>query len=172
MKLFQKGIFVMLVAFAVTITSCSKNDDNGPRVGDSQGTLTAKINGENYRSLPGEAEAFVFVVDSQKTLSIAGRDAQGRELGMSTNNFTGTGTYNLFDMDGDVGIGMYFEGDGDDTQGWLLPVEGAELGKLIVTEYSSGGRIKGTFHFTVMNPNSNSVKNITDGAFDVRVDSN
>lgn len=51
-------------------------------------------------------------------------------------------------------------------------VEGVDIEKLIVTEYSSGGRIKGRFHFTVKNPNRNSIKNITNGAFDEIVDSN
>ncbi|QAA82834.1 hypothetical protein EI546_14400 [Aequorivita sp. H23M31] len=172
MKIFKRGIFVVLMAFAVTITSCSKDDDNGPGGGDSVGTLTAKINGENYRSLPEEAEAFLYIIEDQRTLAIAGRDAQGREIGVSVNNFSGTGTYNIFDMDGDLGLGMYFEGDGDATQGWLLPVEGEAPGKLVVTDYSAGNRIKGTFHFTVMNPSNNSIKRITDGVFDVRVDSN
>ncbi len=169
MKIFNKRILVLMMIFAATISSCSSDDDNKPN-GDGayNGSFTALVNGENYRSLPEKAEAMVAVIDGRNFVSIAGSSEEGYEIGISTENFNGVGTYSLFDLEGNTGLGMYLVGDGDDAQIWMMPIEG-EVGKLVVTEYAPNKRIKGTFNFTVMNPMNNSIKRITDGVFDVRV---
>lgn len=171
MKVLKKSMLLLLMVLAVTVSSCSKSDDGPSGGGDSPGILTALINGENYRSLPEEAEAMVATSEGVTVLSLAGRDALGREVGVSVSQFAGVGSYNLLDPDspeGYVGLGMIIEGEGDNTQIWMLPFEGSQIGKLIVTEYTPNQRIKGTFHFEVYNPFNESIKRVTNGSFDVR----
>lgn len=165
-------MLLVMMVIAATISSCSSDDSSQDPVGggDNPGVLNAKVNGVEFRSLPQEAEGMVVSSDGQSYLSFAGRDGQGRELGISIDHFEGVGTYNLFDPNsGNVGIGMYIEGEGDNVQAWMIPVEGGQIGKLIVTDYTPNQRIKGTFYFEAYNPFNETTKNVTEGVFDLRV---
>lgn len=167
MKIVNKNLLLLLMAFTVIFTSCSDDDDMGP-LDDFNGSMTAEIDGDKYTSLPDFAEALLVTSNGITVLSIAGRDAQGREITISTSDFKGEGTYYLHDPNEEepnLAYAMYFEDD--DTNIWTHVQEGATASKLVITSYNRGKRIKGTFNFTARNPFNENVKNITNGKFDV-----
>jgi len=62
MKVLNKSILLLLVAFAVSVSSCS-DDNSEPLGGDKNGQLlTATIDGDKFSSLPDDAEALIIKI--------------------------------------------------------------------------------------------------------------
>jgi len=171
MKVIYKSILLLLVAFAVAVSSCS-DDNSEPLGGDKNGQLfTAKIDGDKFSSLPDQTEAMITKVQGVTSLSVGGKDVQERDLAFTVSGFTGVGRYELKPDGGISAISsaMYFEGDDDDTQMWTTWLGQGEAGKIVVTAYSPNKSIKETFQFEVYNSADKSTKSFTEGVFDVSV---
>lgn len=85
---------------------------------------------------------------------------------------TGVGSYVLADPDNsedNIASAVYSEEHGDVTEVWTIPVEGGEPGKLIVTNYLINETIRGTFYFDVYNHNTESIKSLKNGSFNLKV---
>lgn len=168
MKVFKKSMLLLLMVLSASISSCSKDkdDDNGPNgSGNGVGTFSAKVDGVQFTSISDEAYGILTIVEDNKVIAIGGNDAAESGISLSVERFDGVGEYNIFDLNNSLGIGMYMEGQGDEVQIWNMPVEG-EIGKLIITSITKN-RIKGNFHFKVLNIQTNTIKTITEGSFDM-----
>ncbi len=163
MKVFKKGMLLFLVVLAATISSCGSDDSNGPGIDVSN--FTAKVDGQPFSSVLDEAFGGVTVIQNNSVVVVSGGDAQGRAISVTTEQFNGVGEYDIFNLNETLGLGLYMEGEDENTQIWNAAVEG-QIGKLNVTSVSNN-RLKGTFHFKVLNIQTNSIKSITEGKFDV-----
>ena len=167
MKVLKKSMLLLLIVLAAIVSSCSSDDDNNGPSGSGNGDnfFTAKVDGEAFRSLSDEAYGGLTVIENNSVIVVSGGDNQGRGISISVERFNGVGEYDLFNLDNTLGLGMYMEGEDENTQIWNGPIEG-QIGKLKVTSITDN-RMKGTFHFKVLNIQTNTVKSITEGNFNV-----
>lgn len=164
----------MLGVALMSLTGCS-NDDSTDGGGGSAaaGTLKAKVDGASYQSL--EISSSATIANSGQNLVIIASNSDGNAFSMTVFGYNGPGTYKLTGADPLItNTASYTETDVDinnpqnsTTEIWQAPYDATEVGELVITE-ESDNNIKGTFSFTCKNVNGdNSVKTITDGAFNL-----
>ena len=174
MKTIKKLFVLMLGVALISLTGCS-NDDSTDGGGGSaaSGTLTAKVGGVTYQSL--EISSSATVANSGQNLIIIATNSDGNAFNMSVFGYSGPGTYKLTGADPLItNTASYTETDVDlsnpqnsTTEIWQAPYDSSEVGEIVVTE-ETNDKIKGTFSFTCKNVNGdNSVKNVTNGAFNL-----
>ena len=170
----QFMLFVMIGSL-VTLTSCSSDDDSGDGGGAASGTLSAKVDGTNYQSMEISSSATVVNAGGVNNLVIIASNSDGKAFSFTIFGFGGAGTYRLTGADIAVtNTGSYTETDVDinnpinsTTEIWQAPFDNTEVGEIVVTE-ETATKVKGNFSFTCKNVNGdNSVKTITDGAFNL-----
>jgi len=64
---------------------------------------------------------------------------------------------------------VYFEEHGFVTEAWTLPVKGEEPAKLIIINYHVDKSISGTIYFDIYNQNTESIRSIKNGSFNLKV---
>ena len=177
MKTIKKVMILLLGVTVIGLTGCS-NDDNADGVGSgsaASGTLSANVGGTSYQSMEISSSATVADLGNSKSLVIIATNSDGNAFNMSVFGYTGPGTYKLTGADVIItNTASYTETNVDlnnplnsTTEIWSAPYDATEVGTIIVTE-ETDSKIKGTFSFMCKNVNGdNSVKDITDGAFDL-----
>ena len=144
-----------LLAFSFVLTSCSKDDDDDAALGD--GTLTAKVDGASFNStLAVQAAA------ASGTLSIGGTGSDG-QINIILPSFTGVATYNV--ASGGA-MANYTLTTSPFTSWSASMITGS--GSVVITEYTAGDHVKGTFSFTGGNPGGGASKVVTDGQFNIK----
>ena len=169
MKTFKKSILVIMAIVAVSLTSCKKDDDGGGGGGAGSGTVVAKVGGSNFKSLEMASTASETNAGGSTTITIQGSDANGKGIFIIINNFDGTGTYEFSDSNVFVNA-TYVEANINNpmnSQTWSAPYQNSGVvGEVKVSE-KTDTKIKGTFNFKAKNSNDQSIKNITEGSFNL-----
>lgn len=162
MKKFGNYLLMFFMASALLVTSCSKDDDgkgDGPTPPQGEGLLSAKIDGVDFVAT-NEVMAYQGEFEDTQVLMVAGEDGEERLLWITIQDFTGqTGTYTI--DDDTVGV-LYWEQRNQ--MGWWAEPGGT----ITITNFSTNGRVKGTFQFELNNLNEME-RTVTDGKFDLRV---
>jgi hypothetical protein len=173
MRNFKQTLIVLLMSMSlVTLSSCSSDDDGGGGGQAAAGTVTAKINGTTFTSL--EVASVANYVAAGNVMTIQGSDADGKAILLVINGYEGEGTY---EIGGDNSIfvsGSYTEIDINTltSETWTAPYAGGELAGSISISEETEDNLKGTFEFSARNDDSDIVKNITDGSFNVSKQNN
>lgn len=169
MRTFKKTILVLMAVVAISLTSCSKDDDGGDGGSAASGTIVAKVSGSDYKSEPMITSATRADGNGVSTLVITGNTMDGKNISLSINGgFEGVGTYNIGGGANVFGNASYTEIDvanPTDAQMWVAPYDTSVAGEIKVSEVTSTN-VKGTFHFKGKNADG-SFKDITEGSFDV-----
>ncbi len=175
MRKLNQLIVFLLIGSVMSLTSCSSDDDGGSSGNAASGTLSAKVDGASYQSLEISSSATIANSGSAQTLLIIATNSDGKAFSFNIFNYEGVGTYMI---DGDVLTGVnvasYSETDvnlsnpqASTTELWQAPYENLSVGSISISE-ETDTKILGTFEFTCKNLNGdNSVKNITDGSFNL-----
>jgi len=171
MKTFNKTFLVVLALVAVNFTSCKKDDDGGGGGSAAQGTVVAKVGGSSFESLEMTSAASETNAGGSTTITLQGSDTNGRAIFMIINQYDGPGTYEFSDSNVFVNA-TYVEtniSNPMDSQTWSAPYQNSGVvGEVKVSE-KTDTNIKGTFHFKAKNMNDGSIKDITDGSFNLNL---
>ncbi|MGF1554636.1 DUF6252 family protein [Paucihalobacter sp.] len=169
MKQIHQFMFIIIAISALSFTSCSSDDDGGGNGAPTSGIVTAKIDGANFSSLEITSVANKVNASSTSTLTVQGNDASGKTIALVINGYAGEGSYDIGGPNSVAVVGSYVEvniNNPQDTQTWQAPYDSAVVGSITITEEGTGS-ITGNFEYTAKNPQDDSVKTITEGAFNV-----
>ncbi len=149
----MKTIFLLGLSIlcAVVFTGCSSDDNGTDNNNNSNGSVTAKVNGTSWSATTVQATWTSNVLGIGGAQIIGGENQQINISGM----VAATGTYQLNGFSGV--IATYGKGSGTSVEPFA-----AQSGTLKVDELSSSGA-KGTFSFQ-----TNGGPSITEGTFDVK----
>ncbi len=153
-----------LVAFlflAVSITSCSTDDDNSSPSGDNA-TFSAKVNGVDYN--PPFKTAFL--TTSINNILVSGETGNGEAIQLFIPGSITPGTY-PFAQEGNTFVqAFYQETDSDALDGAF-----ATSGSLTITAINTEAKeISGTFSFSGTVVNSGQEITVTEGQFDLTLE--
>jgi hypothetical protein len=159
-----------LIAFmALAIASCKKDDDGGGDGGAAQGTITAKVNGTNFTSNTALTVANQVNAGGNTTVTIQGSDNSGKGIVLIMNGFDGMGSYNIGGGANVFVTGSYVEANANNPQNsqtWMAPFDDNVAGEINISEVTDT-KIVGTFNFTAKNTNNSTMREVTDGSFNV-----
>jgi len=167
MKTLRFLSLILMVSLAVV--SCKKDDDGGDGGTTANGTVSAKVDGASFTSQPAFTVANTITANGITTVTIQGSDNSGKGIVLVINGFEGTGTY---DIGGGANVfvtGSYIEANASNptaSQSWMAPFDATVAGEIQFSE-STATKVKGTFSFTAKNTQDNSIKNITEGSFNI-----
>ncbi|CAM3279690.1 DUF6252 family protein [Aequorivita lipolytica] len=171
MKIFNKTILVLMAVIAVSLTSCSKDDDGGDDPSGGTGTFSAKVDGANFTSLDGTVAGQLTDAGPTKVLAISAGTSRSQNLQMIVTTFDGVGTYDL----NFTNIGTYSylpDPSNPDPSSVVIFTTGngqPSNGQLKVSSFE-GNVAKGTFSFTAYNLNDLSQSiSVTEGAFNIEL---
>lgn len=170
----MKSIKILAVALLSFVAfSCSSDDDGGSGGAAASGTVTAKVDGTTVTSTEMLTVASLITAGSDTVLSIQGTNMDGKGYRITLNGVTGEGTYDIGGGAVNTHMVSYVEGNASDpmnSQMWSAPYDDDSInrGEVNISSYSTTN-VKGTFSFTCKNPNDDSVKNITEGSFNVDI---
>lgn len=174
MKTLKQTTYVFAIALALIFTGCSKDDDGGGGGDAASGTIKAKVDGANFTSNSDFTTANTVNAGGTTTMTIQGTDNSGKGFMFIINGMDGTGTYEIGSGVGGISIiASYVEANASnpiDSQTWQAPFDDTVAGQIQISELSDTN-VKGTFEFTCKNSNDDSMKEITDGSFNVEVNS-
>ncbi|GGD14353.1 DUF6252 family protein [Flavobacterium orientale] len=172
-----KLICALLIAGSFSFfTSCSSDDNGGGGGNAAAGTIKAKVDGTNVTTM----EMVTLANQVGTMLSIQGNTGgtSSKAFVLNVTTFDGVGTY---DIGGTLGLGQanasYTEFNvnlsnpaASETNIWSAPYTGGDkVGEINVSEITAT-HIKGTFSFSAKNSDDNSMKQITEGSFNVELD--
>lgn len=167
-----KQFMVLVVAISVaSFTSCKSDDDGGNPGGGGgtvSGTITANINGNQFTSLEITSFANLSSNGGNSTLIIQG-NSQSQAISIIINGYDGVGTYEISD-DNVFIVASYIEPNASNpanTQTWSAPFENSGIIGEISISAQTETNVQGTFNFDAKNNNDDTMKNITDGSFNV-----
>lgn len=166
----------LIVSTSLFTTACSSDDDGGGGGSAAEGTLTAKVDGASVTTL----EMVTYATQSGNFLQIQGNTGgtSSKAFVLNVTTFDGIGTY---DIGGTAGLGQanasYTEITIDlanptapETNIWAAPYDGGDkVGEVRISEITDT-HIIGTFNFSAKNPDDDSIKQITEGSFNVELD--
>lgn len=163
MMRFGNYFFMLFAAFALTATSCSKDDDSsGGGFTPGETMMTAKIDGEDF--VAASTESIKGEVEGKQVVFVLGEDESERQLIITIHNFTGSGTYTVSKDGNEETFADVLYWDAAVGEGWW----GMDGGKVVVSDYLPNERIKGTFQFELNNLNETR-RSVTDGKFEMAV---
>ncbi len=169
----QMMLFVM-VGSLLTITSCSKSDEGGGGGIAASGTLTANVGGASFQSMEISSKATLANAGGISNLIIIASNSDGNAFAITISGYTGEGTYDITGASIGGVVGSYTETNvnlsnptASTTEIWQAPYDDTKVGTISVSEETATNVI-GTFSFKCKNVNGDgSVKNITDGSFNL-----
>ena len=162
---------LLAIAFLVvfSFSSCSNDDDDSTgNVGE--GTITAKIDGAAFSNSNNAGQATISTLPTGDNLVLQGSNSDGVSINLIVWNYTGTGTYEINSTGTNPNTGIYTETDitnPANTQIWQAPYQNSSIGSIKITEETTTA-VKGEFSFTAKNAGDNSVKDITEGFFNLQ----
>lgn len=165
-------LVTLLLAIGLFTFSCKSDDDGGSGGSAVSGTITAKVDGTTVTTM----KEVTFADLTNGMLSISGNTGgtNARIFAMNIVEFDGEGTYPI-SSDGNIfNSGSYQEMSidinnptGAESSIWQAPYAGGgAIGEIKVSKVTDT-HIEGTFHFKAKNSEDGSIKNITDGSFNV-----
>jgi hypothetical protein len=170
MRTLKQFMLLVMTMSLVSLSSCSKDDDGGSGGNAAEGTITAKVNGNQFTSLEMTSFANLTTASGQTTLVMQG-NTQSQAINMIINGYNGVGTYEISDSNVFI-IASYIEPNISNplnTQTWSAPFQNSGIvGEINVSEQTNTN-IKGTFSFTCKNSNDGSTKDITEGSFNLGI---
>lgn len=176
MKSIKKFGFVLVLAVATILSSCS-SDSSGGGSSAGLGTLKAKIGSTNFTSIAQGTSAILASNGSYQNLSIGGGDATGKVMQlMILGPNIGVGTYPISETSDLPTTGVYTEVDLSNPTSatpWAAPYDGGgNSGSVIITSMTATN-VQGTFSFTALNVSAGTgTKAITNGAFNINYTTN
>lgn len=167
--------FVVVTTFTL-FTSCSSDDNGGGGGNAAAGTIKAKVDGTTVTTM----EMVTFANQVGSMLQIQGNTGgtSSKAFVLNVTTFDGVGTY---DIGGAGGLGQanasYTEiivnlsnPMATETKVWAAPYTGGDkVGEIKISEITAT-HIKGTFNFSAKRTEDGSMKQITEGAFNVELD--
>lgn len=161
---------LLTIAFFVvfSFSSCSSDDDDATGSVGS-GTMTAKIDGASFSNSNDVGQATISSLPTGDNLIIQASNSDGESINLIVWNYTGTGTYEINSSGTNPNTGIYTETDisnPTNTQIWQAPYQNSSIGTVKITEETSTA-VKGEFNFKAKNAGDNSVKDITEGLFNL-----
>ena len=165
-------MLLLMAVSLVTFTSCKSDDDGGGGGNAPSGTLSAKVDGSNFQSLDISSSATI--ANNGQNLIIIASNSDGNAFSITIFGYSGPGTYPLGGGVNITNTASYSETDVDinnpqnsTTELWQAPYDDTMVGEINVSE-ETDSKVIGTFNFTCKNVNGDqSVKNITDGSFNL-----
>lgn len=170
-------IMAMLFAVSVFTFSCKSDDDGGGGGNAGAGTISAKVDGTTVTTIDLTTTAS----NANGTLIILGNDGNqnpNKAFNLTIVGFDGTGTYPIGGTGNVFNVGTYTETIVDvnnptnpDVTIYTAPYTGgANVGEIKISEITDT-YVKGTFSFKAKNQSGSDFKNITDGSFNVKLNS-
>ncbi|GGC31108.1 hypothetical protein GCM10011386_23860 [Parapedobacter defluvii] len=162
-------VLLLMLACAMATTSCKKNEDGGPGGDAAPGTIKAKINGAAFASLKMTSVANRINVGGTSMITVQGNESSGKAIVLVMNGVDSPGTYQI---GGSASISIsasYTEvniSNPTNTQVWQAPFDSSVSGEIKIAELTDKV-IKGTFQFTAKNSKDQSMREVTDGAFNM-----
>lgn len=171
MKTFNKTILLLMAVIAISMTSCSKDDDGGDDPAGGTGTFSAKVDGDTFTSLEGTVAGQLTNAGPTKVLAISAGTSQSENLQMVVTTFDGVGTYDLNFTN--IGTYSYLPDPSNPDPNSVVIFSTANgqssNGQLKVSSYE-GNVVKGTFSFTGYNlDNLSQSVTVSDGQFNIEV---
>lgn len=164
-------IFALLCVVGLFAFSCSSDDDNNSGPQYTEGAITFKMDGAKFSTIP--MVTYAMMDEGVIYLSGVTGDDVARTISISLNG-SELGTYKI---GGDyVNSGILFETtedennpEGGSMEIWAAPFGDGLNGEVTVTKITST-HVEGTFNFQAKNTTGDqSVRNLTDGAFNVKI---
>lgn len=155
----------MSLLFSFILFSCSK-DDNGPVIDDGTntptplGSMNAKINGEGFDAIISWAN---HVENLMAVVGLSSYSESPDAIVLIMENFNGTGRYEMKNDIVNYGQCVF------DGTFYISPFENG-AGIINVTEYKASESIKGTFNFKAKDSVTGNMITITDGTFNVGIE--
>lgn len=169
-KMKQPGyLMLFILACAIAMAACKKNEDGGPGGNAAPGTIEAKIGGSSFKSLKMTTMANRVNVGGSSVITVQGNETSGKAIVMVINGVDGAGTYQI---GGGANISIsasYTEvniSNPTATKIWQAPFDSSVAGEIKIAELTDKV-IKGTFSFTAKNNSDGSVKEVTNGSFNL-----
>lgn len=172
-----KYFSLLLVALSLLFVACKK-DNNNPTSNNStsEGVIKAKVDGVLVETLAMTGTANL--VENVGTLTIQGNTGgtNSEAFSMIINGYDGVGDYAIGDNNNIVISASYTKTNIDlgnigspSTQVWQAPYANAgEVGSISITKMTND-QIEGTFNFSAQNNKDQSIKNITEGSFKLKL---
>ncbi len=163
---------LLTIAFFVvfSFSSCG-NDDDDATGSVGEGTMTAKIDGASFSNSNSAGQATIASLPTGDNLIIQGSNSDGKSIQLIVGNYTGTGTYEINSSGLNVNTGIYTETDianPTNTQIWQAPYpSSSSIGTIKITEETAAA-VKGEFSFKAENARDTTVKDITEGLFNLQ----
>jgi len=162
---------LVTIAFLVVLSfsSCS-NDDDDATGSVGEGTMTAKIDGASFSNSNSAGQATIASLPLGDNLVIQASNSDGKSINIVINGYTGTGTYEINSSGTNPNTGIYTETDianPTNTQIWQAPYQNSSIGTVKITEETATA-VKGEFSFKAKNAGNNTVKDITEGFFNLQ----
>lgn len=168
MKNLKRFMLLVMTITMASITSCSKDDDGGDGGNAGEGTITAKVNGNQFTTMEITSFANTVTAGVTTSLIIQGNTAT-QAINVQISGYDGVGTYEIKDTNV-FSVASYGEPNANDPLNmptWYAPYENSGvIGQLKVSE-DANGRVKGTFSFTGKNVDDGSIREITEGSFNL-----
>ena len=169
----QIMLFVMMGSL-LTITSCSKSDDGGGGGDAASGTLKANVGGASFQSMEISSKATLATAGGIDNLVIIASNSDGNAFAITISGYSGVGTYDITGASLGGVTASYTETNvnlsnptASTTEIWQAPYDDTKVGSISVSEETDSA-VKGTFTFKCKNVGGdNSIKNITDGSFNL-----
>lgn len=163
---------LILLSFLFSLVSCSSDDDGGNGGNTPNGVVKAKVDGANFQSNPTFSTANRVTAGPSTTLTLQGTDNSGKGFNFVINGFEGEGSYEIGGDNLVFVVANYVEANATnpiDTQTWTAPYDDTTVRGSISFSTATDDNVEGTFEFTSKNPNDGTVKNITEGSFNLEV---
>ena len=172
MKTIKNFMLLVMTISLVSLTSCKSDDDGGDGGNAPSGTLTARIDGTNYQSLDISSSATV--ANNGQNLIIIASNSDGNAFAITIVGYSGPGTYPLGGGANIFNSASYTETDVDlnnpqnsTTEIWQAPYDDTQVGEINISE-ETDTKVIGTFNFSGKNVGGDqSVKNVTEGSFNL-----
>ncbi|WP_163517884.1 DUF6252 family protein [Gelidibacter japonicus] len=163
-----KKLLLITVVFA-SLMSCSKDDNGGDGSDAASGIIKAKVEGAQFSSMEITSFASKTSGGGQNTLVLQGNTAS-QGINITIFGYEGVGTYELKDSNVFI-IASYIEpkiSDPTNSPTWSAPYQDSGVvGEIKISEETST-HVIGTFKFKAKSTTNNSMKNITDGSFNLK----
>ena len=165
----KKLLFLCLCI--ATLVSCSKDDDGGDGGSAASGTIEASVDGSSFTSMEIATTAVEQNMGGATTIRVQGSNSDGKGIVLTISGYDGIGTYEINGSGNLLTNAIYTETDLSnpmDTQTWFAPYDETVVGEIQVSE-KTATNIKGTFSFNGKNEEGGTMKEVTNGSFNVDI---
>jgi hypothetical protein len=176
MKKLKHLVLFLTTISLVTVSSCSSNDDEGDGGNAPSGLLIAKVDGKSFKSFELSSSATISTTGPNKSLIIIATNSDGNAFSMTIFGYTGSGTYDFTGANVAItNVASYSETEvnlsnptASKTELWQAPYDNTLVGSVSISE-ETDTKVIGTFSFKAKNVGGdNSIKNITEGSFNLK----